>query len=114
MSSFSSFRRGRFWLRFRLRRVNVLGASGIDQGGGCIAVEVILPGDKKTLVSAIANIVLRGKNEKGSEKNPFKVGTIYYKREPTDGILRFISRTAQMGLLETLVPRNISGGKLPD
>jgi len=71
-------------------------------------------GDKKTLVSAIANIVLRGKNEKGSEKNPFKVGTIYYKREPTDGILRFISRTAQMGLLETLVPRNISGGKLPD
>jgi hypothetical protein len=71
-------------------------------------------GDKKTLVSAIANIVLRGKNEKGSKKNPFKVGTIYYKREPTDGILRFISRTAQMGLLETLVPRNISGGKLPD
>jgi len=71
-------------------------------------------GEKKVFVSAIANIVLRGKNEQGSKNHPFKIGKIYYRRQRTDGILRFISRTAQMGLMETLIPREISGGKLPD
>ncbi len=71
-------------------------------------------GSKKMLVSAVANIVLRGKNERHSTDSPFKVGAIYYRREPTDGILRFIWRSAQAGLMETLVPRKISGGKMPD
>ncbi|MFN0176019.1 MAG: hypothetical protein ACKVU0_15315 [Saprospiraceae bacterium] len=71
-------------------------------------------GSKKKIISVVANIVLRGKNERGSENKPFKVANIYYRREPTDGILRFIWRSAQTGLMETLVPRNISGGKMPD
>ncbi len=71
-------------------------------------------GSKKWLTSAIANMVIRGKNKRGSVDNPFKVGTIYYRRERTDGLLRFIWRSAQMGLMATLVPRNISGGKMPD
>ncbi len=71
-------------------------------------------GTKKKMISVVANIILRGKNERGSENNPFKVANIYYRREPTDGILRFIWRSAQTGLMETLVPRNISGGKMPD
>lgn len=66
------------------------------------------------MISVVANIILRGKNERGSENKPFKVANIYYRREPTDGILRFIWRSAQTGLMETLVPRNISGGKMPD
>ncbi|MBC7776985.1 MAG: hypothetical protein H7246_16255 [Phycisphaerae bacterium] len=70
-------------------------------------------GSKKKLVSAVANIILRGKNERGSPDQPFKVGTIYYRREPTDGILRYIWRSAQTGLIETLVPSNISKGKMP-
>ncbi len=71
-------------------------------------------GSKRKLVSVVANIVLRGKNERGSTNQPFKVGNIYYRREPTDGILRFIWRSSMTGLLETMVPKNISGGKLPD
>ncbi|MBK6995214.1 MAG: hypothetical protein IPH31_09895 [Lewinellaceae bacterium] len=71
-------------------------------------------GSKKKMISVVANIILRGKNERGSENKPFKVANIYYRREPTDGILRYIWRSAQTGLLETLVPRNISGGKMPD
>ncbi|MBP6810944.1 MAG: hypothetical protein KA138_05475 [Saprospiraceae bacterium] len=71
-------------------------------------------GSKKKMISVVANIILRGKNERGSENKPFKVANIYYRREPTDGILRFIWRSAQTGLMETLVPRNISGGKMPD
>lgn len=71
-------------------------------------------GSKKNLVSAVANIILRGKNEHGSADHPFKVGMIYYRREPTDGILRFIWRSAQTGLIETLVPSNFSKGKFFD
>jgi len=71
-------------------------------------------GSKKKLISAVANLVLRGKNELGSASQPFKIGTIYYLREPTDGIVRYIWRSAQMGLMETLVPKSISGGKMPD
>jgi len=71
-------------------------------------------GSKKRLVSVVANIILRGKNERGSTNQPFKVGNVYYRREPTDGILRFIWRSAQTGLMEILVPRNISKGKMPD
>jgi len=71
-------------------------------------------GSKKRLISAVANLVLRGKNEPGSATQPFKIGNIYYQREPTDGILRYIWRSAQMGLMETLVPKTISGGKMPD
>ncbi len=71
-------------------------------------------GSKKKLVSAVANLLLRGKNEPGSASQPFKIGNIHYQREPTDGIVRYIWRAAQMGLVETLVPRSISGGKMPD
>jgi len=71
-------------------------------------------GSKKRLVSVVANIIIRGKNERGSTNQPFKVGNVYYRREPTDGILRFIWRSAQTGLMEILVPRNISKGKMPD
>ncbi len=70
-------------------------------------------GSKKKLISAVANLVLRGKNEPGSANQPFKIGNINYQREPTDGILRYIWRSAQMGLMETLVPKSISGGKMP-
>jgi hypothetical protein len=69
---------------------------------------------KKKFMSMVANIILRGKNEHDQAIRPFKVGSIYYRREPTDGMLRFVWRTAQMGLVETLVPGNISGGKMPD
>lgn len=65
-------------------------------------------GGKKKLVSAVANLILRGKNERGDEGDkPFKVGTVYYQREPGDGILRYVWRAAQTGLMSTLIPSNI-------
>lgn len=70
-------------------------------------------GSKKKLISVVANMVLRGNN--GHENmRPFKVGNINYRREPGDGILRFIWRAVQTGLMETLLPRNMTPGKLPD
>ena len=65
-------------------------------------------GGKKKLVSAVANLILRGKNERGDEGDkPFKVGTVYYQRESGDGILRYVWRAAQTGLMSTLIPSNI-------
>lgn len=70
-------------------------------------------GRKKKFISVVANMVIRGNN--GHENmRPFKVGNINYRREPGDGILRFIWRAVQTGLMETLLPRNLNTGKLPD
>lgn len=69
-------------------------------------------GSKKILISAVANLVLRNENDPDSATKPFKIGNIYYQREPTDGILRYIWRAAQMGLMETLLPKNITKGKM--
>ena len=70
-------------------------------------------GRKKKIISVVANLLLRNNNERG-DGSPFKVGKVYYRREPTDGILRYIWRSAQTGLMETLVPRNLSKGRMPD
>ncbi len=70
-------------------------------------------GSKKKIISVVANMLLRNNNERG-DGSPFKVGNVYYRRERTDGILRFIWRSAQTGLMETLVPRNLSKGRMPD
>ena len=104
----------RILLKVQVR--NGLAQGTIEATYDDMKISVLRPkdGSKKKLVSVVANIILRGKNERGSENHPFKVGAVYYRREPTDGILRFIWRSAYTGLMETLVPRNISGGKLPD
>ncbi len=70
-------------------------------------------GSKKKIISVVANMLLRNNNERG-DGSPFKVGKVYYPRERTDGILRYIWRSAQTGLMETLVPRNLSKGRMPD
>ncbi|MEO6037259.1 MAG: hypothetical protein ABIQ93_02520, partial [Saprospiraceae bacterium] len=61
-------------------------------------------GKKKKFVSAVANLLIRGKNDRETEGRPFKVGTVKYNRDPTDGFIRFLWRSAQSGMMETLVP----------
>ena len=71
-------------------------------------------GSKKRLISALANWTIRQENKPGSANQPVIIGHINYPREPTDGILRYIWRTAQQGLLETIQPKIPSGRKMPD
>jgi hypothetical protein len=80
-----------------------------------LKISVLRPkdGSKRKIISAVANMVLRNNNERG-DGSPFKIGKVHYPRERTDGILRFIWRSAQTGLMETLVPRNISKRRMPD
>jgi len=59
---------------------------------------------KKKLMSAVANLIIRGNNEKDLLTQPFKVGTVNYQRAPIDGFIRFLWRSAQSGLMETLLP----------
>ena len=59
---------------------------------------------KRKFMSAVANLIIRGNNEEDLLTQPFKVGTVYYQREPIDGFIRFLWRSAQSGLIETLIP----------
>lgn len=71
-------------------------------------------GKKKKLISAVANLLIRGKNDREIEGRPFKVGTVNYTRDPTDGFIRFLWRSAQSGMMETLVPGGLKLGKTHD
>lgn len=64
-------------------------------------------GRKRKLISVVANILLRNNNGRGPMNRPFKVGTVYYRRQSADGILRYLWRAAQTGLMETLVPKGM-------
>lgn len=65
-------------------------------------------GHKRKLISVVANILLRNNNGHGPMNRPFKVGTVYYRRQSADGILRYLWRAAQTGLMETLVPKGMT------
>ncbi len=64
-------------------------------------------GKKKKFISAIANLIIRGNNDRENTDRPFKVGEVYYRREPDDGFIRFLWRSAQSGLMKTLIPGNL-------
>lgn len=61
-------------------------------------------GKKKKLVSAIANLLIRGKNVRDNKNKPFKEGIIVYSRTPEDGMLRFMWQSAKTGLMATMLP----------
>ncbi len=69
---------------------------------------------KKKFISAVANLLIRGKNDRENTDRPFKVGEVNYRREPPDGFIRFLWRSAQSGLMKTLVPGNLKLGKKRD
>ncbi len=71
-------------------------------------------GKKKKLISAVANLLIRNNNDREIEGRPFKIGTIDYTRDPTDGFIRFLWRSAQSGLMGTLVPGGLKLGKTHD
>ena len=71
-------------------------------------------GKKKKLISAVANLLIRNNNDREIEGRPFKIGTVNYDRDPTDGFIRFLWRSAQSGLMETLVPGGLKLGKTHD
>ncbi len=69
---------------------------------------------KKKLLSAVANLLIRGKNDREETSRPFKIGTVEYTREPADGFIRYLWRAAQTGLMATLLPVKVKLGKKRD
>ena len=61
--------------------------------------------EKKGLLSALANVFIRNNNnDKQQSDKKFKKVEINYKRTSEDGFLRFLLRTATLGLFDTLLP----------
>lgn len=71
-------------------------------------------GSKKKFLSAVANLLIRGKNEREEPSRPFKIGEVKYEREPADGFIRYLWRSAQTGLMSTLLPVKVKLGKKRD
>ncbi len=69
---------------------------------------------KKKFLSAVANLLVRGNNDREESSRPFKIGTVEYTREPADGFIRYLWRAAQTGLMGTLLPVKVKMGKKRD
>lgn len=68
---------------------------------------------KRKFLSAVANLLVRGNNDREESSRPFKIGTVEY-REPADGFIRYLWRAAQTGLMGTLLPVKVKMGKKRD
>lgn len=62
---------------------------------------------KRPLMSGLVNLLVRNDNDPDFKGKPFRTATIEYTRESHDGFLRYLWRTARMGLLRTMLPEDM-------